>query len=127
MRFVPALLYAGLIFWMSSQPRLPQAPFLFDGIDKLFHAGEYAILGLLLLFGDRWPVGRRAWGWVAVSLVYAASDEMHQLFVPNRSADVADWVADTSGALIATAIWLKLRGTLRRPADGAQASATAAS
>jgi VanZ family protein len=119
MRFIPAILFAGLIFWVSSQTRLPQAPFLFEGIDKVFHAGEYGVLTALVLFGARWPDARRAWAWVLPVVVYAASDELHQLFVPGRSADLLDWLADSAGALLVTACWLKLRARpLGRPIVG---------
>ena len=30
--------------------------------------------------------------------LYGAADEIHQRFVPNRSCDVLDWLADTLGA-----------------------------
>jgi len=32
---------------------------------------------------------------------YGASDEIHQYFVPNRSCDFYDWLADFSGAMVA--------------------------
>ena len=35
-----------------------------------------------------------AWG---LGIGYAASDEIHQLFVPGRQADVSDWLADIIG------------------------------
>ena len=109
MRFTPAILFAALIFWVSSQSQLPQAPFLFVGIDKLFHASEYALLVGLVLYGARWPDARQAWWWTLPVVVYAATDELHQYFVPGRSADFLDWLADSAGALLLTASWLKLR------------------
>jgi len=36
--------------------------------------------------------------------VYGATDEFHQYFVPNRSAEVQDWLADIFGAVIAAFI-----------------------
>ena len=110
MRFIPALLWAGLIFWVSSQPYLPQAPFLFEGIDKLFHAGEYAIFAMLVLFGDRWPRSPRVWWWVVLLAAFAATDEYHQGFVPHRAADTLDWLADSAGVVMTVALWVKVRG-----------------
>ena len=40
----------------------------------------------------RWPV--------LIGLVYAATDEIHQSFVPGRSPDAADWVADALGVVV---------------------------
>jgi VanZ family protein len=36
--------------------------------------------------------------------VYGATDEFHQYFVPNRSAEVQDWLADVLGAVIAAIV-----------------------
>lgn len=39
-------------------------------------------------------------GWlIAVGLLYALSDEWHQMYVPGRSPDLADWLADAVGLL----------------------------
>jgi VanZ family protein len=40
---------------------------------------------------------------LALSSLYAISDELHQVFVAGRSPDVLDWVADSAGALAAVA------------------------
>ena len=106
-RFVPAAAWASLIFLLSSQPRLPDLPLTFDGVDKAAHALFFGILCAWVVFG----VGHRGKaaliaGVVATSL-YGAFDEVHQMFVPGRSPDVLDWIADTTGAaLAATAIRL---------------------
>lgn len=39
-----------------------------------------------------------------ICIVYGATDEFHQYFVPNRSAEVQDWLADIFGAVIAAFI-----------------------
>ncbi len=36
------------------------------------------------------------------SLAYAASDEVHQSFVPGREMSLMDWVADAVGILISS-------------------------
>lgn len=33
--------------------------------------------------------------------IYAGLDELHQLFIPGRSCDILDWLADMTGAFIA--------------------------
>ena len=106
--WAPPLLYMGLIFGISSmeQPPLPMPEFEWFTIDKLYHFVEYAILGglLALAFAKAPPRGFRAkWGWGAAALIailYGASDEWHQTFVPGRLATVADWVADVIGTIV---------------------------
>jgi VanZ family protein len=44
--------------------------------------------------------------------VYGASDEFHQRFVPGRTADVLDWLADSLGACAFVIVpWWKTRAT----------------
>ena len=111
--WLPAVAWAGVIFALSSRPRLP-GPEL-PGFDKVAHFGAYALLGWLLAFAaerSRLPLAVA----VALGLLYGASDEIHQMFVPGRSPDVLDWFADAAG--VAAAIFLYAR---RRAAAGAAA------
>jgi VanZ family protein len=82
---------------------------------KCGHLTEYAVLGLLLWRAIRQPRKNRPqpWRWsqagLAVSLVllYSASDEIHQAFVPTRTAHATDVLIDTSGAAIGLLLlWL---------------------
>ncbi len=106
-RFAPALLWAALIFWLSSRSHLPEPPLFFDGADKLVHVLAYAVLTSLLLWAD---CGRRVWLWLAVAVAYGVSDELHQGWVPLRESDALDVLADAAGALVAGAGWRKLLG-----------------
>lgn len=106
LRWLPALAWATLIVVMSSQSSLPSLPFVFEGVDKLEHAGEYGVLALAILYGWRWPVAPRAYVVIAVALVFGASDELHQAFVPGRTADVLDLLADVCGATLCVAAHL---------------------
>jgi len=93
--------YAALIFYLSSQA-LPDEESLLKNIpfgDKGAHAGEYLIFGLLTFLtfrprtGSRWVFG------LFIALGYAASDEIHQAFVPMRDPSFFDWTADAVGIL----------------------------
>lgn len=87
-------------------------------IRKLGHVSEYAILAGLLwralrggkTFQDRiWLVFGVVW---FASVLFAASDEFHQSFVPSRTPAVHDVMIDACGALIG--LLLCLRFVLRR-------------
>jgi VanZ family protein len=117
--FVPALLYAAIIFLLSAQP--DPLPFLPPEIilqDKLLHGLAYALLGALLVPGFRGtacsPRGAFLLS-VALASLYGATDEIHQSFVSGRNADVLDWVADTLGAAIGAAMATAATRALRRP------------
>lgn len=48
-------------------------------------------------------------GALLLASVYGASDEWHQAFVPLRDSDVRDWVADSLGGTIGSALYFVLR------------------
>lgn len=106
--WVPVVLYAGLVFWLSSQSRpLPFLPTEIWAFDKLLHAVEYAVLGFLLAralgAAGLSPV-RTFLAALLLASLYGASDELHQSFVPNRTCDPRDWAADTAGAAAGAAL-----------------------
>ncbi len=109
-----------LIFALSSISRLPPAPGGLD--DSVFHALEYGALGAALvrgLAGARWQ-GVSAWaacGAVLLATLYGGTDEAHQWFVPGRTAEMADLVADAIGATIAAGLILAWRMMVVAPRD----------
>ncbi len=112
----PVLLWAGIIFAISSQPTLPVS--LGSGRDKLAHFAAYAVFGVLA--GRALPP-RRGFALLAVLLgaAYGASDEIHQHFVPGRTVELADWLADSLGVIAGVSLhrfqW-RMRGA-RRSSD----------
>jgi len=91
------------IFFVSSlhNPPLPA------GVsDKPAHAFGYLGFGFVIAralargLPPRITLRQALVGLVIASL-YAISDEVHQYFVPGRTADVADWYADSIGSAIA--------------------------
>ena len=105
--------YCALLFWMSSGPIPAAAPIAFDGLDKLLHAAAYGLLAAMVFHGmlrsgRPWPPRALFWVPVLFTALYGASDEFHQYFVPTRSCDALDWLADLTGALATTAALLAL-------------------
>jgi VanZ family protein len=104
-----------LIFFASSRSHVASPGFTRID-DKFAHFGVYGLLATLVC---RLGYGWRAalWTLIAVS-AYGASDEWHQSFVPGRTMDVRDWIADTVGAAIAIALyvgWTWYRRLLETP------------
>jgi VanZ family protein len=104
--WVPALLWAGLLFWLSSRSQLPSPRI--PHVDKVEHATAYGVLAWLAMRALSASSADAAWGAVLASL-YGVSDEIHQAFVPGRSSDVLDWMADTAGALLMLYLFRRLR------------------
>ncbi len=75
----------------------------------------YAVLGSLYLLAL--PRTWRGWAAVAAAVAlasaYGATDEFHQSFVPGRMPDIADWLVDTGGALVAALLTETLRRMLQ--------------
>jgi len=100
--------YAGLIFYLSSEPSLKPP---FNIWDKLAHAIEFGILAALLwraiggsFLAAATPV--RAALYLAVCGGYAALDEYHQSFVPGRDSSLLDVLADLTGSsMIVFGLW----------------------
>ena len=115
--WVPVALYAGTIFFLSTQshPEDQLPSFLLEDVsDKVLHAVEYGILSLLCYRAFRWAAGPAVARQAIVlaimtASVYGLTDEVHQLFVPLREASWQDWLADTIGAAIGALSWRFLR------------------
>jgi len=110
--WLPLLVYASVIYYLSSIPHLPR--FLtFYSIDKLSHVGEYAILGILVihLLKKYYPdlgYKRLKIFTVLLSTLYGVCDEFHQYFVPFRDANLFDLFADGIGSLLGAFIYIHL-------------------
>ena len=115
--WAPVALYAGTIFYLSSQshPEEQLPSFLLKDVsDKVLHAVEYGILAMLCYRAFRWAAGpavaRQAVVLAIVTAsVYGLTDEAHQFFVPFRESSWLDWLADTIGAAIGAMSWRFLR------------------
>jgi VanZ family protein len=110
--WLPVLAYAGLIFFLSSLPH-PEtyAPALIRQLgDKLGHAIEYGVLGILCYRAFRHAAGPWASRYallfaIVVSVGYGITDEVHQAFVPLREPDGWDLLMDTLGSSLAALAW----------------------
>ena len=120
-RWVPPMAWMGAIFTLSAQPDLPHAPgpWLDTLIKKVGHAVVYGILAWLLLralVGDGVPSDRLRLLSLALAVVYGASDEIHQAFVPGRQPAVTDVLIDGVGAAMAMELhrrWTEVRARAR--------------
>lgn len=119
-RWAPALLWMAAIFAVSHRPTVPLPDV--SHADKVSHALAYAVLGVGLAYALHRPDGGAWRGWtIALGWLYGASDEIHQSFVPGRSPEVADWVADAVGVVIGTFLfqrWLARRAAVSAASPG---------
>lgn len=89
-------------------------------VRKGAHMTEFAILSVLLfVWLGLWEMTllRRSVAAFLATAVYAASDEIHQLFVAGRSGRISDVLIDSSGALLGVIVFIllgRLIQTIRR-------------
>jgi VanZ family protein len=96
--WLPVVAWAALIFGLSSIPDLGTGLGGWDlAFRKAAHVAEYAILGALL--ARALYDAMTGWAWLAwlAGTAYAATDELHQHFVPGRQASLLDLVIDAAG------------------------------
>jgi VanZ family protein len=103
--WLPVVAWTGLIFALSSVPDLGTGLGGWDLLlRKLAHAGEYAVLGALLLRATSRPGVAFVLG-----TLYAVSDEIHQSFVPGRAGSPLDVALDTLGVAAGVVLWEVVR------------------
>lgn len=113
----------GVIFLLSHQPTLPYPSDLDAKIISIMgHVGVFGVLAALAWWAlglTTLAPGRRGVVAVLVAVAYGFVDEWHQSFVPGRTPDIRDIVADTVGATFAVlaVTWIarRWRGTEECP------------
>ena len=103
--WLPVVAWAALIFAFSSVPDLGTGLGGWDLVlRKLAHTAEYAVLGALLARA----LGRSGLA-VAIGVLYAVSDEVHQAFVPGRLGSPVDVAIDAVGVVCGVLLWQAAR------------------
>lgn len=105
----PLITYCIFIFIQSSFPSIESVPEL-PYIDKLLHFFAYSVLGALFLRAYKTLQIRDNLKFLIIlsvlsSSLYGISDEIHQHFVPYRSFEYVDILADVLGSLFGVFIY----------------------
>lgn len=91
-----------LVFQRLKDLQSQMLPPSIDLVNPAAHFCEYLIFGALWVNAWRtkltlpWAV----WAAVFCASLYGITDEIHQIFVPGRTADPLDWLVDTCGAAL---------------------------
>lgn len=142
--WICVIFWMGVIFYLSHQPAMQSAQ-LSSGISQMIvdfiesavpglnvdmggfnfyvrkyaHFTAYFILGVLTLIAlMKSDVKKAFFSAFAICVLYAMTDEIHQLFVLGRSCQLRDVFIDNAGALMGICIFIltsKLMLTRRRP------------
>ncbi len=118
-------LYWGVLCTLTHLPGNPGPEPLRPGVphlDKVGHTAAFAVLAILacVVISQFRPVALRELLAVAIGLaVYAGLDEYTQGWVPLRTPDPLDWLADVAGILVGILLFVLIRRVLRRSASDA--------
>jgi VanZ family protein len=122
---LPLIIWAVIIFWLSSLSSLPHIETPIIAEDKLAHLSVYFLFCWFshrALFFQISSTVLKRWALVGAFLLtclYGYFDEVHQLFVPNRSYDYYDMLADAIGAILYVILITVLnRRKRRQPGTG---------
>jgi VanZ family protein len=102
--WAPVVLWAAVIFAFSSVPDLGTGLGTWDLVlRKIAHAGEFAVLGALLLraLGNELSA-------LGLGVAYAVSDELHQHFVEGRVGAPLDVLIDSVGVAIGVLLYRRV-------------------
>ena len=103
LRALAPLAMMAAIFYFSSQPfEGPDLAWWEVAIRKLGHVAGYAVLTVLWWWALVGHAGRPLAIAVAISLLYAATDEYHQTFTENRHGSAVDVGIDAIGIALAS-------------------------
>ena len=110
-RWIPAAAITACSWHLSSQPTIAHMP-QFWNADKLVHTLCFGGLAFWTAFGVRfrpqWKPRLSILLPAACVSLYGIVDEIHQSFTPGRSCSPFDWMADTLGALLGSAVFYVL-------------------
>ena len=100
---LPFLIWLAAIFVQSSFPASSYPEIEFVNADKIVHVLVYGLLAALcyisFIHQNKYKLLSSSpyiYALIFCSF-YGLSDEFHQYFVPNRDANIFDWIADVAG------------------------------
>ena len=107
---LPVVIWAAIILSLTSYPSLKAPSLGFEAQDKLEHCIAYFVLGFLFVRaineGKSFLSQKAIQKAILFGFTFALFDEIHQLFIPGRSCELWDGVADVVGILLSQFVFL---------------------
>jgi VanZ family protein len=109
----------GMIFFASGRGQVAAPPVV--NIDKATHFFVFGLLATIVVRARGTAKASAGQWWAGAILAvsaFGAFDEFRQSFTPGRMVELADWVADTAGAIVAVVLyrfWRPYRQVLEMP------------
>ena len=107
---LPLVILSAAIVIASHQPHIELPDFNIMSFDKVLHLGAYLVWGTFFIISylgnsSKPEKGQAVKYLLVLGLLFGISDEIHQFFIPGRSCDAFDLIADMLGILISTSFY----------------------
>jgi len=108
--WLTTIIIAIIIFYVSSLTFPPSPIVSFDWKSIAYHFYAFLFLaGFLLISLTKGKLNKKMIiTAIIIAVLYAISDEIHQIFVPTRRFAISDILTDSAGILFASALYLLL-------------------
>lgn len=103
--YIPIIILSIIIFYFSHQSETPNHFPDFEWSDKILHFFAFLIYGSTVQYSLMYKIkDKKSFYFMCllIGVLFGASDEIHQSFIPGRDADIFDFIADSFG--IATSL-----------------------
>jgi len=98
---LPVIIWMIFIFYISSLSSPPSPGEGIKFFNEIFHFSEYLILSFLFLrMFNSYNFKHSFLLAIIFSIIYALTDEIHQLFIPYRAFEIKDLIIDSFGASV---------------------------
>jgi VanZ family protein len=115
--YLPAILWAALLFVLSSIPSSSLPSIAIKIKDLLLHFAAYTVFGVFLSLAIIQTPGNASGKLLflvfIIGMAYGASDELHQKFVAGRTCTLHDFLADCAGVLFGMVLFMLIPPALK--------------
>ncbi|MBQ0050629.1 MAG: VanZ family protein [Treponema sp.] len=105
LKWIPSIFIVCCSFYLSSQEHIEHMPSFWNA-DKVVHFFCFSGFCFWTAFACNTKDWKKIWIPILLVSLWGVSDEIHQSFVPGRSASVFDWMADTLGATLGAVVYV---------------------
>lgn len=111
--YLPAIIWTGIIFWLSTGNISVNTPIEWLSIDKIGHLTFYMLEVIFMIWAlaksNKWTKSnhKQIIICILVAIIYGTSLEYVQAILPYRSFDYADMLANMVGAITGSLLYYK--------------------
>lgn len=110
-RFLPAIIWMGIIFYLSSGPT-DSVP-IHDTTSRFIFFKSLHVITYAILYSTYFLASKKRGLSLFLTILYGITDEFHQSYVPGRTARVTDLIFDSLGGVLGLLLMARFRYSKR--------------